>query len=789
MPAPRSVLLLLGGLAAAALGGCLEPGPAARAFDAPPQEGGDPRAGALAAFVARRCMPCHDPGERSGEVALPTSLTAADVRGSARLWRRVRRELAGETMPPEEEPQPSPAERARAVAWIDGLLAAEAGAGQPALDPGRPTLRRLTRVEYDNSVRDLLGVTLRPGATTFPDDEVGHGFDRMGDVLSTSPLLLERYLLAAEAVAAEAVQAFEPLAVRHQAEAMARDGRGGVRRGVAFLVTNGAFTAEVEVPHPGEYVLRARACADQAGDEPARLAFLVDGRRAAQLRVLAPRAEPALYEARVRLEPGRRAIAAAFVNDFYQPEHPDPTRRDRNLGVDWVELEGPLTPPPLPPFHAELAAREAREGVLADGRERARRALAPLVERAFRRPARPGEVERLADLVAAELEEGESFERALRVGVAAVLISPHFLFKVELDPAPDDPTPHLVSEHELATRLSYFLWSTTPDDALLARARAGELRRHLDAEVDRLLDDPRASALIRQFGGQWLQLGRLGEARPDPAAFPEFDEALRRAMRVETELVLEAVLREDRSLLDLVTGRFTFANARLARHYGLPPGAVPEGAEDRFVRVRLPAERRGLLTHGSVLTLTSEATRTSPVRRGKWLLDVLLGAPPAPPPPGVGDLPDDAHARAAASQRERLARHRRDPACASCHDRIDPLGLGLERFDAVGARRTHEGAFPIDASGALPGGARFEDASGLAEWLAREQAHDLALNVALRLLTFALGRPPGPDDERACEALVRGLAPDYRFGALIRGLVRTAAFQQRRGERRPEEVR
>src|SRR5690606_34209230 len=272
MPTPRAVLLLLGGLAAAALGGCLEPPPVARAFGAPAEEGGDPRAAALAAFVARRCMPCHDPAERSGEVALPTSFTAADVRGSARLWRRARRELARETMPPDDEPQPSLTERVRAVAWIDGLLGGEARADEAALDPGRPTLRRLTRVEYDNSVRDLLGVTLRPGATTFPDDEVGHGFDRMGDVLSTSPLLLERYLLAAEAVAAEAVQVFEPLAVRHEAEAMARDGRGGERRGVAFLVTNGAFTAEVDVPHPGEYALRARACADQAGDEPARLA-------------------------------------------------------------------------------------------------------------------------------------------------------------------------------------------------------------------------------------------------------------------------------------------------------------------------------------------------------------------------------------------------------------------------------------------------------------------------------------------------------------------------------------
>jgi len=743
----------------------------------PPEEPAPPGfAERVAPVLAAHCLDCHSAAEAEGGLVLEGA-GPADVLAEPGLWRAVRERVAlGEMPPADAASRPAPAEVAAVVSWLDAAL------GPPpapppvrAGDPGRVTLRRLTRGEYDRTVRDLLGVHLRPSAD-FPADEVGYGFDRIGDVQSVPPLLMEKYLAAAEAVADEAIQIAAPVARTVEAEDAIREGRGGTRGGFAWLVTVGAFSFDVEVPVAGDYLLRARVAGDQAGSDPVRLAFRVDGRDRARRDVEATVDAPGVYEARVRLAEGKRRIGVAFLNDYYRPQHEDPAERDRNMAVDWLSIAGPDPVPPPPESHRRLIPREPAGAD--DVRPAAREALATFLRRAWRRPVTEAEVERHVDLVALAVSEGDPFARGIQLAVTAALVSPHFLFKVELDPEPDDPgAVHPVSEVELATRLSYFLWSSCPDAELLDLAEAGRLRAELEAQTTRLLDDPRATALTEEFAGQWLQLRRLEEASPDPGTYPTFDEELRRAMRVETEMVFEAVMREDRSVLDLVGGRFTFVNERLARHYGIEGVRGP-----RYRRVALPPERAGVLTHASVLTVTSNPTRTSPVRRGKWILETLLDDPP-PPPPGVDDLPErhPDGSDAPLTLRERLDLHRRAPACAVCHDRLDPLGFGLERFDGVGALRTEEAGRPIDAAGELPGGARFEGARGLSEYLLGRE-REVALALARKLLVFALGRGLRPADEAPLAALVDRLAPAYRFHDLVHGLVALDAFQRRRGE-------
>lgn len=718
----------------------------------------------LGAFFSRWCRECHAPP--GTETDLRALADEGASRAAPHLLRLVQERLAQGEMPPDDAPAPPPEAREAALRWI-------AAAAPPPPAP-RVALRRLNRQEYDRAVRDLLGVSCRPGRDSFPRDDVGHGFDTVGDVLGVSPLLVEKLQRAAERVAAEAVLVWRPLKARVEAERM-----GGERQGrLAWLYSEGELSTELQVPVAGEYRLRVRACGDQAGPDPARMALRAAERELTRVEVAAPREAPQVYELRARLPAGRVRLGLAFVNDYYRPEDPDPKQRDRNLGVDWVEVEGPVSAPQLPPFHAGVVDRFPAAG--ADPRPAARELLRPLLRRATRGQAGPAELERLVELLAGAVADGEGFARGLQLALEALLVSPRFLFRLERDPDPRDPSPHLVSELELAARLSFFLWGSLPDERLLDLAEAGGLRAGLAREARRMLDDPRASALTEDFAGQWLGLRRLEEVTPDPATYPDFDEELRAAMRAETELLFEAVLREDRGALDLIAAPFTFLNERLARHYGVSGVEGP-----RFRRVPAPSGRAGILGHASLLTLTSNPTRTSPVKRGKLILEQLLDDPPPPPPPGAGDLPDSREAAARASLRERLARHRREAACASCHARMDALGLGLERFDGIGALRTHdEGGFPIDDQAELPGGARLAGPEGLREHL-RRSGRAFVRALLGKLLVYGVGRGLAPGDEAELRAIVLRLERDevpWRFQALLVSLVETRAFQSRRGE-------
>lgn len=730
------------------------------------------------------CIDCHGGREPAASLALDGVMDEAGARASAGIWRRVQDKLRRGEMPPPEAPAADERLLAAARGWLDVRLGS--GPGSWPLDAGRTPIRRLNRAEYGNSVRDLFDVALRPEAK-LPPDEVGYGFDNIADVLALPPLLLEKYVALAEEIAAAALPGPELRTAttrRFEAETLPTTlERYGNGDRFANLYSAGSVNLDLVLPRAGEYIVRASLAADQAGPERAAFSFRAGRRELARGEVACDETTTEPHEWRGPLAAGAAHLSVAFLNDYYQADAADPRQRDRNLLVDWIEVEGPLDP--FPPTASE------RRLFPCGGDHAHTRACAPpllrrLASRAWRRPVSEPDVASLLALVDAALAAGDSLTDALRQALAAVLVSPRFLFRTELDAAPDDPTAHRPLEgFELAARLSYLVWSSVPDERLQGLAEQGLLGNPaiVADEVSRLLRDPRAIALVENFAAQWLQLRMLQTAAPDPSEFPDFDEALREAMRLESELFVEAIVREGRPLAELLDADFTFLNERLAKHYGI--GGVT-GERMRRVRVVDPA-RRGLLGHASLLTLTSNPTRTSPVKRGKFVLERLLGAPPPPPPPGVGVLDDSLQALQASTLRERLAAHRADPGCAGCHQKMDALGFALERFGPTGAWRDQDGPHPIDDRATLPDGRELAGPADLRRVLLEDDS--LTRSLAEKLLIYALGRGLRDDDLRAVHALVdryRGASPS--FERLLQDLVALAAFTTRRGES-PESAR
>lgn len=591
------------------------------------------------AFLQKHCLSCHSGARPKAGVTLAGFTDNAALIPQRKLWNSALSLIQSGLMPPEDRPQPAAEESAAFVKLVGAIFADADRNAKP--DPGRVTMRRLNRVEYNRTVRDLLGVDFNP-AEDFPADDIGHGFDNIGDVLTISPVLMERYLAAAESIAQ-----------------------------------------------------RATLPAANAGQPPA---------------------------------------------------------------------------------------------------EQMRAILARLASRAYRRPATAEEVARLVALAQSADPGGAGQDTGLRLALQAILVSPKFLFRVELDDRPDSPAVRPLDDYQLASRLSYFLWSTMPDDELFGLAEKRQLAANLEPQVRRMLADPKAETLVDQFAVQWLQLQRLESFTPDPVLFPTVTPRLRAAMLEETKLFFAAVLREDRSLLDLLAADFTFLNEPLARHYDIAdthgtrtgkqpvkPGGQPIRGKD-FVRVSLSDdERGGLLTQASVLTVTSNPTRTSPVKRGRWVLEQLLGTPPPPPPPNVPQLPESPQAVATGSLRQRLEQHRADPTCANCHARMDPIGFALENYDAVGRFRTQDGEFPIDPSGQLPDGQTFQGPADLKRIL-REEKDLFTRCLAEKMLTYAVGRGLEYYDQPTLDRIVAAVARDnYRAKTLVVEIVKSDAFRLRRG--------
>lgn len=739
-------------------------------------------------LLKKYCIACHSgPNAQSG-VALDKYKTMAAALKDRDTWDRIANTVSAHTMPPAGMPHPTAAERDRLTTWIQTSLS---NAACDVKDPGSVTLHRLNREEYNNTIRDLFGMDLRPG-DAFPNDDVGYGFDNIGDVLSISPLLMEKYLNAAEKVSKAVVvlpgAAPEMLKRMQAAQGDQTAGSGQVYGdGYRILQTEGEVSIPFDFPQTGEYEIRAKAFQQRVGSEPAKMAFRVDGKYIKGVDVTSGAYNPTTFFVRTPVQAGKRRVAVAFTNPFHDNtpdppgKKPDARFRDRTLTVMYLEVAGPFDAKTQPTdAQRKLIVAAPKENTPEAWAAAARKDLKPFAARAFRRPVTDAEVERLVKCALLARDNGEPFERGMQLAIQAALVSPNFLFRVEVDPKPNDPkAERLLNPYELANRLSYFLWSSMPDEELTRAAANGSLMKPavLRHQTLRMLKDPKAKALGENFAGQWLMLRSLKNAQPNKDQFPDFNDTLRASMKTETEMFFNDVVRNDRSILDFIDGKFTYLNGPLAKHYGIP------GVEgENFRRVALTdSARGGILTQASILTVTSNPTRTSPVKRGKWVLENLLGTPPPPQPPNVPEL-DKPGGPLKGTLRQRMEEHRKNPACAGCHARMDPIGFGLENFDAVGRWREKDGDAKIDASGSLPGGIKFDGPAGLERYL-KSKKELFTRCLSEKMLTYGIGRGLENYDRCNVDAIIKNVAKNnYRFSSLVLAVTESDPFRKRRGE-------
>ena len=711
-------------------------------------------------LLEQYCFDCHGNGEAEGNVVLDSYGATRDLRKGQTVWRKVVQQLQVRGMPPADTAQPADEQRRFLIGWIERTLN-NIDCGLEA-QPGWVTLRRLNRFEYRNTIRDLLGVDYEPAAD-FPADHEGYGFDNIGDVLSLPPVLMEKYLLAAEAITDQVVPVvWSPFPLIVGKPGAELQGGGAFSGPDRILAAQGEMSIEIEIPAAGIYQYSVIAYGHQAGDEPVKMAIRLNDHEVERFRVETTGQSPQLFRARQQMHSGKHKFAVVFLNDYYRPG------ADRNLIVRRIEIRGPINKPVGidNPSESQLRPREVAEVI-----------LARWASQAYRRPVTESEIERLLELFRLAGGQGDDFQQSIRFALRAVLVSPYFLFRIEADP-PQGESIKILSDYELAARLSYFLWSSMPDDELTMIAANGTLREPgvLDTQVRRMLRDSKSDRFIENFGGQWLNLRNLAVVDPDPELFPEFDDALRESMFEETKLFFQAVIREDRSVLDFIDGDFTYLNERLALHYG-----IADIHGDEFRRVELvSAERGGVLTHGSILTITSNPNRTSPVKRGKWILENILGKGVPPPPAGVEALEEGDAKRLSESLRERMEQHRAKPICASCHQLMDPIGFGFENFDAVGAWRDLDGEFPINSSGTLVSGKSFQSPAQLRILLKEQNGQDFCRCLAEKLLIYGVGRGLEYYDRCEVDEILENLsANEYRFSDLILGVVHSKPFQQR----------
>jgi hypothetical protein len=731
-------------------------------------------------LVKAYCVDCHSEAESTAGLNFEKYVDAESILKDRKLFIRAIDALRKEEMPPEDGLQPPSDERMAMMELMHEAAHRIDCSGDP--NPGSVTIRRLNRTEYKNTIRDLVGVDYQP-ADDFPGDDVGYGFDNIGDVLSLPPLLLEKYLSAAHDISERAIAA--PLAAGTPVIRVAgkdfrgKGGSGGSDGGITFAST-GSASFDFDIPAKGKYELRFRAYGDQAGDEAPKLEVKVADRSFANFSVKADKDGPEVYAKEWAAPAGKFRVTIGFSNDFYQAKGPKGRPADRNLhvlGAELVTLE-PAMPAKLPESHAKIVF--VRPGKDISDVQATAQVLRRLASRAYRRPVEGEELRRLAQLCLAEAEREGSFEAGVRLAMQAILVSPHFLYKLE-QPTPPGQT-RTLNDYEMAVNLSYFLWSSMPDDELLYHAFQGTLRKgdNLDKQVRRMLADPKADALVEQFAFQWLNLRPLDEMSLDNDLFPGFDEELKTSMKEETRLFVDSIFREDRPATDLLSADYTYVNEELADHYGIP------GVKgDDFRRIDVAQfGRGGLLTQASVLTVTSNPSRTSPVKRGKWILENLLNSPPPPPAPDVPTLERQTELKG--TLRERMEQHRSNPNCATCHEKMDPLGFALENYDASGRWREKDEGLPIVAQAELPSGESFGNAVELQKILAKSQREAFLRCMIEKMLTYALGRGVEYYDQCSIDEIYhQAVAEDARVGAIVLGVVKSEPFQKRRGEGTP----
>jgi hypothetical protein len=746
-------------------------------------------------FVDLYCAACHNQEDKAGNLELE-SLAKDEVSQHPRVWEKVVRRLTARQMPPSGEIRPTGRSYDKFVSMIAGSLDREAEA-RP--EPGRPdTFRRLNRTEYQNAIRDLLALDI-DASSLLPPDDSSHGFDNVtvGDL---SPTLLERYISAAQKISKMAVgspgRSPGGDTIRIRPDITQEEHIEGLPFG-----TRGGALITYTFPQDGEYDIQLRLARDRNEQveglrEAHEIEVLLDRDRKASFTVKAPKNDrehgtaDQHLKARVRVTAGPHALGVTFVKNSsslmetrrqpYQAHFNMHRHPRQSPALYQISITGPYSGQGHgePPSRRKIFICEPKEP--GEDEACATRILTTLMRRAYRRTVSDSDLHRPMELFRKARKEAD-FDSGIELALSGLLVSPHFLFRIELPP-PDLPSSsaYRIPDIQLASRLSFFLWSSIPDDELLDLAARNELSEPdvLERQVRRMLEDPRSRNLTTNFAGQWLHLRNLDSITPDLRLFPDFDDNLRQALRQETELLFDEVLREDRSVIDLLKSDHTYLNERLAKHYGIPH---IYGSHFRRARLDSATMRGGLLRHGSILTVTSYATRTSPVIRGKWVLENIVGTPPPPPLANVPALKDNT-VGSSLSVRERLAEHRANVACALCHKLMDPVGFSLENFDAVGRWRSSEEGKTVDSTGGLPDGSEFDGVTGL-EHALLNRPELFVRTLTEKLLTFGLGRGIEPGDAPAIRKIVReARARDYRFSSLIAGIAKSTPFQMRKSE-------
>ena len=767
--------------------------------------------GSSRALLDKYCVSCHNERLKTGGLALDT-VNLADLASHAEVWEKVVRKLRAGTMPPVGRPRP---DKSAVRTFVSSLETGLDRAASARPNPGRPPIHRLNRTEYANAVRELLALDIDVRALLPADDTDEHGFDNVAEVLTVSPALMERYLFAARKIGRLAlgyptgpgVELYPVPRMLVQDDRLSDELPFGSRGGAAvrhYFPADADYTIRIKLKsNLYDYILGL--------GKPQQLDVRIDGGLIkrftvggnAELRPPPPSFSGAMrgsneYEMQahdadaglhttVTVKAGMRTVGVFFARQPWEEEgvlQPIQTgyplavneQYDGNAALDSIAIDGPhkITGPGDTASRRRILVCTPRRP--AEEEPCAKQILSTIARRAYRRPVADADLDTLVEFYQDGRKEG-SFEAGIQFALERILIDPDFLFRSERDAAGANATAHRLSDLELASRLSFFLWSSIPDDELLDTAARGRLKdpKALEAQVRRMLADPRAKALIENFAGQWLTFRNIRDAAPDPDLFTDFDENLREAFQRETELFIDSQFREDRALPELLTANYTFLNERLARHYG-----VPGVQGTRFRRVTLADGRRGgLLGHGSLLTVTSYPNRTSPVVRGKFLLENILGSAPPPPPPDVPALPERGEDGRPKSVRERLELHRQNPACAACHAQMDPLGFALEQFDAVGKYRTADAGTPVDPSGTLPDGSSFRGLDGL-RTLLDGRREEFVSTVTEKLLAYAIGRGLDHYDMPAVRRIVRDAGADgHRWSSIILGIVNSVPFTMR----------
>jgi hypothetical protein len=736
----------------------------------------------VAPILKNVCSNCHNDRLASGGLNVLGLIEPKSIRENRDTWEAIVRQVRGGEMPPRGIPRPAQPELDAFVKHVDGVFDQLDRASKP--DPGRVTARRLNRSEYSNTIRDLLGVEFRADRA-FPTDDSGDGFDNIADVLTISPLLMEKYLTAAERIATRALgleKLSKPMESSYSIRALLSGapppGTGTIRR----IDTN-----TIEITHrfdfDGEYDIRIGLPGERGtGAKPVEMHLSIDGKPVASRQVETKPSGLVYFnpyseeQFRFAVSEGEHVLRVGFVGDDFLATLPekDYYNQRKNKYPDTVTLVGP--------FPAAIEKASRKKILICDpknGPACVQKIVATLARRAYRRPVTPAEVATLMRFVTDATSKGNSVEYGIRTALSAMLVSPHFLFRIERDDLKDPSKAHRVSDLELASRLSFFLWRSIPDDELLSLAETRKLsdKTVLRAQVKRMIADPRSVAFADDFAGQWLELRNLDTIKPDPDRFLYWGPELRAAMKTETRMFFDHILRNNRPLSEFIDAKYTFLNERLAAFYGIDG---VKGSAFRQVDLTSP-DRGGLFGQASILAITSYPSRTSVVIRGKYILQNILGTPPPPPPPDVPALEEDG-VGTAASLRQQMEKHRSNAVCASCHSKMDPLGFGLENFDAIGKWRTKDGKFPVDSSGTLPGGRTFNGPAELRRVLLA-QMPEFAQNVTQKMMIYGLGRGLSRYDKIVIKEITGKLAAsDYPFQSIIFEIVDSLPFQQRRGE-------